>query len=60
MNAVFPRGQPVNTLRPRQNDSHFLDDILKCISFNENVGISIEVSLKIVPKCQINNNPELV
>ena len=33
----------VNTLRPRQNDRHFPDDIFKCIFFNENVGISIKI-----------------
>ena len=52
--------QPVNTLRPRQNGRHFPDDILKWIFLNENVWISIEISLKFVPKCQINNIPALV
>ena len=36
------------------------DDIFKCIFLNENVWISIEISLKFVPKGQINNNPALV
>ena len=48
------------TLRPRQNGRHFPDDILKWIFFNENVWISIEISLKFVPKGQINNIPALV
>ena len=39
---------PVNTLRLRQNDRHFADDILKCIFFNENAWIPIEISLKFV------------
>ena len=50
----------VNTLRPRQNESHFADDIFKCIFFNENVWILIKVSLKFVPKGPINNIPSLV
>ena len=50
----------LNTLRPRQNDRHFPDDILKWIFLNENVWISIEISLKFVPKGQINNIPALV
>ena len=49
-----------NTLRPRQNGRHFPDDIFKWIFFNENVWISIESSLKCVPKGQINNIPALV
>ena len=40
----------VNTLRPRQNERLFADDILKCIFLNENVWIPIEISLRFVPK----------
>ena len=50
----------INTLRPRQNGRHFADDIFKHILFNENVSISIKVSLKFVPKGPINNIPALV
>ena len=50
----------VNTLRPRQNGRHFADDIFKCIFLNENVWISIKISLKFVPKGPINNIPALV
>ena len=50
----------VNTLRPRQNGRHFPDDILKWIFLNENVWMSTEISLKFVPKGQINNVPPLV
>ena len=49
-----------NTLRPGQNGRHFADDILKCIFLNENVRISIEISLKFVPKGPIDNIPALV
>ena len=47
-------------MRPRQNGHHFLDDIFKCIFLNENVWISIKISLKFVPKGPINNIPALV
>ena len=47
----------INTLRPRQNGRHFPDDIFKWIFLNENVWISINISLKFVPKGPINNNP---
>ena len=38
----------------------FQTTFCKCIFVNENVGISIKISLKFVPKCQINNIPALV
>ena len=50
----------LNTLRPRQNGRHFPDDILKCIFLNENLWISINISLKFVPRGPINNIPTLV
>ena len=50
----------INTSRPRQNGRHFPDDIFKCIFLNENVCISIEISLMFVPKGPINNIPALV
>ena len=50
----------INTLRPRQNGRRFADDIFKRIFLNENVRISIKISLKFVPKGPINNNPALV
>ena len=43
----------LNTLRPRKNDRHFADDIFKCLFFNENVWISIKISLKFVPMVQL-------
>ena len=49
-----------NTLRPRRNEQYFADDIFKRIFFNENVWISIKISLKFVPKGPINNSPALV
>ena len=49
-----------NTLRPRQNGRHFPDDIYKCIFLNENVWISIKISLIFVPMGPINNIPAMV
>ena len=49
-----------NTLRPRQNGRRFADDTFKRIFLNENVRISIKISLKFVLKGPINNNPALV
>ena len=45
----------INTLGLRQNSHHFRVNIFKCIFLNENVRISIEISLKFVPKGPINN-----
>ena len=50
----------LNTLRPRQDGRHFPDEIFKSIFLNENVWISIKMSLKLVPRCPINNIPALV
>ena len=49
-----------NPLRPRQNGRRFADDTFKRIFLNENVRISIEISLKFVPRGPINNIPTLV
>ena len=48
----------LNTLRPRQNDHRFADDTFKRIFLNENVRISIKISLKFVPKGPINNTSD--
>ena len=52
--------QVINTLRPRQNEQHFADDIFKRIFFNENVWILIKISLKFVHKGPIYSIPALV
>ena len=49
-----------NTLRPRQNGRRFAGDLFRCICLNENVWISLKISLKFVPKVPINNIPSLV
>ena len=51
---------PFNTLRPRQNGCHFPDDIFKCIFWNKNAYILVEISLKLVHQGTINNIPALV
>ena len=45
---------------PRQDGRHFPDNIFKCIFLNENMLISIKISLKFVPKGPINNIAALV
>ena len=57
---LIPATEWFNTLRPRRNEQHFADDIFKCIFVNENVWISIKISLKFVPKGPISNIPALV
>ena len=54
---ILERG--LDTLSPRQNGRHF-PDIFKCIFFNENVWISMKISLKFLPKGTINSTPALV
>ena len=49
-----------NTLRPRKNGRHFADGIFNCIFMNENIWISIKITLKFVPKGPISNIPALV
>ena len=50
----------VDTLRPRRNRRLFANNIFKCILLNENILISIKISLKFIPKGTINNIPALV
>ena len=59
MATILSRPQCVNTLRPRQNGRHF-PDIFEWIFWNENVWISINISLKFVPRGPINNIPTLL
>ena len=53
--AILNSLNTMNTLRPRQNGRHFADDVFKWIFLNENVWISIDISLKLVPKGPIYN-----
>ena len=46
--GLLPVDYIFNTLRPRQNGRHFPDDIFKSIFLNENVWISIKISLKFI------------
>ena len=52
----------INSLWPRQDGRRFADDLFKCIFIflNENVRISIKISLKFIPKGPINNISALV
>ena len=46
----------LNTLKPRQNSSHFADDIFERIFLNKNVWISINIPLKFLHRGQMNTN----
>ena len=50
----------INTLRRRQNGRLFADDTFKRIFLNKNIRISVNISLKCVPRGPINNTPTLV
>ena len=52
--------ETLNPSPPGQNSGHFPDDIFNCIFLNENVLISIEISLKFIPNSPISNIPALV
>ena len=50
----------INRLRPKQNGPHFADNIFKYIFLNENVWISIKISMNFFPEVRINNIAALV
>ena len=50
----------LNILEPRKIRRHYANDIFKCIYLNENVFISIKISLDFILNSQINNIPSLV
>ena len=60
LNTVLILVMFINTLRTRQNGHHLPDDIFKCILLNENVWISIQISLNFVPKGPFSNITALV
>ena len=60
MHICVTQPQWVNTLRPRQNGRLFADDIFACNSLNENVWISVKISLKFILNGSINNIPAFV
>ena len=53
----FPRNI-FNSSPPGQNDGHF--EVFKCMFLNDNVNISIQIYLNLVPRSSINNKPALV
>ena len=57
---VFESAKLLNILRPRQTGHHFADDTFKRIFLDENVRVSIRISLKFVLKGPIDNIPALV
>ena len=50
----------VDISRPRQSGRHFTDGIFKCIFFNENIWISLNISLNFALKVRICNSSALV
>ena len=46
--TAYGRPSLLDTLRPRQSCRHFADNIFRCIFSNENVWISITITLKLV------------
>ena len=50
----------INIFKQRQNGRHFPDDIFKGAFVNKNIWISINISLKFIPKGPICNIPSLV
>ena len=50
----------INTLRPRQSGRHFADAIFTWIFVNDNIWISIKISLKFVPNGLIKYFASLV
>ena len=53
-------GMCFNSLGPRQNCRHFADGIIKWIFLNENIWITLKISLKFVPQVGINNISALI
>ena len=52
--------QLFDTLRPRPNGQYFVDDIFKGISWNENVWIVVDISLKFIREGPTDNKSSLV
>ena len=50
----------INSFPPGQNGHLFTDNVFRCIFVNEKLCILIKISLKFIPKGQIDNNPALV
>ena len=50
----------INTLKPTQNGHHFPDDIFKGVFLNENVWISIKISLKFISKNPVSSIHALI
>ena len=50
----------INSSSPGQNGRHFAAEIFKCRFMNEKYCISIQISLKMIPKGPIENKSALV
>ena len=60
--SILPSPNPYNSPHPlpRQNGRHFAEDNFTCIFMNEKFCISIQISLKFLPKGAINNKAAFV
>ena len=59
MGPIWGRQDPGGPhIGPMNFGRHFTDDIFRCIFINKKCML-IKISLKIVPKCPIDNNPAL-
>ena len=59
INVKFGADQWITTLRLRQDGRHFADNIFKRIFLNENIWISIAISLKFVSKRTTDNKASI-
>ena len=50
----------INSYPAGQHGHHLLENIFKCIFLNEKFCILVQISLKIVLKVSVDNNPPLV
>ena len=57
---LIPPDEVFNSSLHEQNGCHFPDDIFRCIFANEKLCISIQISLKFIPKGTIDNKSALV
>ena len=60
VNMTYRMASFNNTSRPKQNGRRFAHDVFKCIFLNEKVWISLNISLKFVPKVPNDTIPALV
>ena len=53
--TITPAKEACYHIEAEASCRHFADDIFKCIFLNENIWLSLKISLKFVPKIRINS-----